>query len=102
MLKFVSMLSSIEIESKLRDIKPMLAEKYHVSKIGYFGSYATGKQDENSDLDLLVEFSEPVGWSFFSLEIFLEQFLGIDVDLTTGDAIKEQIKASVFKQVKYI
>jgi len=44
-----------------------------VSLIGYFGSFATDKQNENSDLDLLVEFSEPIFWKFCTLERYLEQ-----------------------------
>jgi predicted nucleotidyltransferase len=50
------MLSIAEIESKLRAIKPELTEKFHVSSIGYFGSYAKGQQTDTSDLDLVVEF----------------------------------------------
>ena len=96
------MLSIAEIESKLRAIKPELTEKFHVSSIGYFGSYARGQQTDTSDLDLVVEFSKPVGWAFFTLESFLEQSLGIKVDLTTKNSLKERIKESILNQVKYI
>jgi len=96
------MLSIAEIESKLRAIKPVLTEKFHVSSIGYFGSYAKGQQTDTSDLDLVVEFSKPVGWAFFTLESFLEQSLGIKVDLTTKNGLKERIKESILNQVKYI
>ena len=51
------MLSRTDIETKLQQIKPMLTDKFHVSSIGYFGSYARGQQTDSSDLDLLVEFS---------------------------------------------
>jgi len=61
------MLSKTELEEKLQEIKPVLADKFHVSRIGYFGSYGSGQQTNNSDLDLLVEFSQPVGWGFFTL-----------------------------------
>lgn len=64
-------MSRCEIENKLHEIKPVLIDKFHVSKIGYFGSYANGQQTNNSDVDLLVEFSQPVGWEFFTLEKFL-------------------------------
>ncbi|HWZ05075.1 MAG TPA: nucleotidyltransferase family protein [Mucilaginibacter sp.] len=96
------MFSTAEIESKLQAIKPELAEKFHVSSIGYFGSYAKGQQTETSDLDLVVEFSQPVGWSFFTLENFLEQSLGLSIDLITRNGLKERIKASILNQVKYI
>jgi uncharacterized protein len=96
------MLSTADIETKLKEIKPVLADKFHVSSIGYFGSYAKGQQTDSSDLDLVVEFSKPVGWAFFTLESFLEQSLGINVDLTTRNALKERIKESILNQVKYI
>uniref|UniRef100_UPI00404B07C9 nucleotidyltransferase family protein n=1 Tax=Fulvivirga sp. TaxID=1931237 RepID=UPI00404B07C9 len=96
------MLTKVEIENRLREIKPILTEKFHVSTIGYFGSYALGQQTDQSDLDLLVEFSQPVGWEFFTLESFLEQKLGLPIDLVTQNALKKRIKESVLKQVKYI
>ena len=96
------MLTKLEIENKLQAIKPVLTDKFHVSSIGYFGSYSTGQQNEKSDLDLLVEFSEPVGWEFFTLERFLEQTMGLRVDLVTRNSLKEQIKESILKQVQYI
>jgi predicted nucleotidyltransferase len=35
-----------------------LCEQYNIDFLGLFGSYARGEADENSDIDLLVEFSE--------------------------------------------
>jgi predicted nucleotidyltransferase len=96
------MLSKTEIENKLRQIKPVLVDKFHVSRIGYFGSFVNGEQTKNSDLDLLVEFSQPVGWGFFTLERFLEQSLGLPVDLVTKNALKERIKETILNQVIYI
>jgi predicted nucleotidyltransferase len=51
---------------------------------------------------MLVEFSQAVGWEFFNLEEFLEQSLGIRVDLVTREALKERIKESILNQVRYI
>lgn len=85
------MLTREDIEQKLKQIKPELTEKFHVSRIGYFGSYANDKQNKKSDLDLLVEFSKPIGWDFFRLERFLEESFGIPIDLVTKNALKERI-----------
>lgn len=38
--------------------KPMLRKKFHVPKIGLFGSYARQQQSASSDIDLIVEFDE--------------------------------------------
>jgi len=97
-----NMLTREDIENKLRQMKPQLADKFHVSRIGYFGSFANDKQNENSDLDILVEFSEPIGWEFFTLERFLEQSFGIPIDLVTKNALKERLKDSILNQVSYV
>jgi len=92
----------VDIETKLHTLKPVLSDKFHVSKIGYFGSYAVGEQTDKSDLDLIVEFSQPIGWEFFTLEKFLEQEFGLSIDLVTKDTLKERIKQPILNQVKYI
>jgi len=96
------MLLRSDIENKLKEIKPILIDKFHVSEIGYFGSYANNQQSDYSDIDLIVEFSQPVGWSFFTLEKFLEQSLGLPIDLVTKNALKDRIKSSILNQVIYI
>lgn len=95
------MLTPNEIETRLKALKPVLAEKFHVRKIGYFGSYAKGLANDNSDLDLLVEFETPIGWNFFTLENYLENFFGIPVDLVTEDALKSQLRSSILSQVHF-
>jgi len=92
----------IGVEQRLKDLKPILASKFNVERIGYFGSYADKSQTENSDLDILVEFSKPVGWEFFTLEKFLEDRLGLKIDLVTKNALKEQLKHSILNQVRYV
>lgn len=96
------MLSEAEIKSKLKEIKPFLSDKFHVKSIGYFGSFSNGNQTKSSDLDLLVEFSEPIGWEFFTLESFLEQYFGLRIDLVTHNALKPTMSDTIIKQVKYI
>jgi len=77
-----------EIKNILKNYKEELKETYKVKKVGIFGSYVRGDANEVSDVDILVEFEEPVGFEFIHLADFLEEILGIKVDLTTEDAIK--------------
>lgn len=51
-----------DIENKLRIEKRFLMDRFYVAKIGLFGSFARDEQTETSDIDLLVEFSHPVGF----------------------------------------
>jgi len=77
-----------EIKSVLAQHKEELADKYKVSQIGVFGSYIRGEQGEKSDVDILVEFKEPIGLKFTELAEFLESILGVKVDLVSKGAVK--------------
>lgn len=69
-----------------------MQQEYKVKTIGIFGSYARGEETEESDVDILVEFEEPVGLEFVHLADYLEEILGVKVDLLTPDAIKPNRK----------
>ena len=96
------MFSEKEIEEKLRAIKPELEKKFSVSAIGFFGSYANGTAHKESDLDILVEFSKPVGWSFFTLEKYLEQVFQTRIDLATKKALRRNWATSILDSVHYV
>ena len=75
---------------------------YSVKKIGLFGSFSDDTFSEDSDIDILIELEKPIGWKYFSLEIFLENIFGRKIDLVTMSALKSQIKDQILKQVKYV
>lgn len=91
-----------DIIKKLKELKPFLQKDYSVKKIGLFGSFSDDFFSAGSDIDILVEFEKPIGWKYFTLEIFLENEFGRKIDLVTKNALKEQIKDQILKQVKYI
>ena len=91
------------IEEILRTNKRYLNERYCVKELGIFGSYLHGEQKSRSDLDLLVEFEEPIGlFDFIRLENELTRLTGIKVDLVLKDALKPRIKDRVIKEALYI
>jgi uncharacterized protein len=87
---------------KLKELKPTLKKEFAVSKIGLFGSFSDGTFSEDSDIDLLVELERPIGWKFFSLELYLEKVFNRRVDLVTKSALKEPIKDTILNQVNYV
>lgn len=91
-----------EILKKLNKLKPTLLSEYSVKAIGIFGSFSDNTFNEDSDIDILVEIEKPIGWKFFSLELYLEQILNRRVDLVTKNALKEQLKDGILKQVHFI
>ena len=89
------------IREVLKKHKATLKEKFKVRQIGIFGSFARGEGMAESDIDILVEFSEPIGWEFIDLKEFLEEILGREVDLVTVKALKPQLKEKIMKEVVY-
>ena len=96
------MITRNDILLKLKELKPLLYKDYSVKEIGLFGSFSDETYTDESDIDLLVEFEKPIGWKFFSLEIYLEKIFNRKIDLVTKDALKDQIKESILKQVNYV
>jgi len=96
------MKTSIDIENKLKELKPILFQKYNVDKIGYFGSFSRNEQIKDSDIDILVSLKKPLGWGFFDLQEFLENELKLKVDLVSDKALKDQLKQIILNSVKYV
>lgn len=96
------MLTKNDILTKLKELKPALSRDYAVKQIGIFGSFSDNTATEDSDIDILVELKKPIGWKFFSLEIYLEKVFGRKIDLVTRNALKQQIRDEILKQVSYI
>ena len=96
------MITKNDILNKLNDLKPILYRDYYVKQIGLFGSFSDDTYSDDSDIDLLVEFEKPIGWKYFSLEIYIENVFGRKIDLVTKNALKEQIKDRILNQVKYV
>ena len=67
-------------------IRQVLAEYFAdkpVRRVQVFGSYARGEATAESDLDLLIEMDQQVGWAFFDYPRELAERLGIKVDIGT-------------------
>jgi predicted nucleotidyltransferase len=88
------------IKRTLSRHKTELRKTFKVKTIGVFGSYVRGDQKRQSDVDLLVEFEEPVGlFEFMDLEIYLTDLLGVKVDLVSKKALKPHIGERILKEV---
>lgn len=80
-----------------------IMERYHVKRIGVFGSFARGEEKEGSDVDVLVEFEEKYESfdNYMDLKYFLEDLFGRKVDLVTVDALRPQLKDDILREVVY-
>ncbi len=79
------MLTVEEIKNKSKSV----FEEYPVNKVSLFGSYATGRQTEISDVDLLVEDSDLSLLAMSSLRQKLVSILGLDIDLVNEKSISK-------------
>jgi predicted nucleotidyltransferase len=94
-----------EIKKKLIELKPFLKEKYKIKEIGIFGSYIKGKQREESDLDILIDFEDDVEIGlieFIRLENYLSDILGVKVDLVLKKTLKPYIGKIILKEIVYL
>jgi hypothetical protein len=74
-------------------------KKYNVRSISIFGSAARNRLRKHSDVDLLVEFSGPVGlFQFARLKLYLEQVLERKVDLVTPQALRKELRDTILRE----
>ncbi len=70
-----------EVLTQLQQVKPLLISEYGLKRIGLFGSFARNEQNTDSDIDIIVETSEPNFSSFAGVLLLLEKVLRKKVDL---------------------
>ena len=94
-----------EIENILENHKKELAEKYHVSEIGVFGSYVRGEQNENSDIDILVEYYPKSIISLLdvsSLRNYISDLLHMKVDVIHKKDIRIELRENILNEAVYL
>lgn len=72
-----------------------------VRSLSLFGSYARDEANENSDVDLLVEFDgRPIGlFEYAGIQLQLQEWLGVSkVDLVMPSAIYEELKDDILRE----
>lgn len=92
-----------QIKNTLNQYRELFRKDYNVEGLGVFGSFARGDNTQTSDVDILVRFSQPLGFfKFIELENYLTKLLGRKVDLVTEKALKPAIKNDVLREVMYV
>jgi len=95
------MLKSDEILNFLKQHKKDLETRFSVKRIGLFGSVLHGSAGGKSDADILVELANPTFDHYMDLKFFLEDRLGMPVDLVLADSLKPRIKPIITREVAY-
>jgi hypothetical protein len=90
-----------EIINFLRSNKRLLKEKYKVSKIGIFGSFAREENTNESDIDIIVSMPSDFD-NYYDLKEFLEQQLNLEIDLALEKNIRNLIRKKIQDEVIYV
>ena len=91
------------ILATLKKAKPLLAKKYGVKDLAIFGSYSRNEDIAGkSDLDIMVDFSQPIGLAFVDLADELEGLLQLKVDLVSRGGIKPKYFTVIEPDLIYV
>lgn len=96
------MVTEQEILDILRRERQYLRKKFGLLSIGLFGSYAKGMHGPESDLDLLVEITEPRFDLLVGFQVYLEEKIGKPVELIRKrPGLSERFLKRVEKNIHY-
>ena len=90
------------IKKVLETIKPDLLHKYNVTEIGLFGSVLRNDFTPKSDVDIIIDFSKPIGIEFIDLADFIEKKINRKVDLVSRNGIKQKYFQAIEKEIVYV
>ena len=84
------------VVSLLTEHKPVLEQRFGVTKLVLFGSFARDTAGAESDVDVLVDFDGPASSErYFGVQFYLEDLLGRPVDLVTESALRPRLRSYV-------
>lgn len=97
------MWAKADILNELQEKKGEVEQRYHVKRMGLFGSYSRGEQRVGSDIDILVDFNDDADlFDLAGLKNFLEEMFQSRVDVIPSRALREELKQAVLADVKYV
>jgi len=87
----------------LTRLKPILAKRFGVVRMGLFGSTVRNEARQNSDVDVMVLFDGPATSDrYFGVQFALEDELGHSVDLVTEKALRQELRPYIEEEVVHV
>ncbi len=87
----------------LTQSKPLLMERYGVTRLALFGSTARNAAQSGSDIDILVAFYGPAtSERYFGVQFYLEDLLGCSVDLVTEKALRQELRPFIEQEAVHV
>ena len=91
-----------DIKQILQQLKPELVQNFHVHTIGIFGSAVRDDFSPASDVDIIVDFNQPIGIEFIDLADYIEAQLQKKVDLVSRNGIKDKYFKAIQGEIVYV
>ena len=83
----------------LRGHKTAFARRFGVIEMALYGSFARDEGGPDSDVDILVRFDAPPDWKrYFGAQAYLEDVLGLPVDMATRQELRDEIRPHVERE----
>jgi len=79
-----------------------LLARYHLKSIGIFGSFTREDFNNDSDIDILIDYDQPIGIEFIDLAEELEKILNLKVDLVSKNGVKPKYLEEIQKDLVYV
>ncbi len=91
-----------EVAARIRMHSDVLRDRFTITRVGVFGSFANGEQTAESDVDLLVDMEDPGGFRFIEAADFAEEILGRRVDVVRPHLLKDRLRNRSLKEAVYV
>ena len=92
----------MSIKNSLSALKPEMQQRFFVNSIGLFGSVVRDDFKVSSDVDIIVDFTRPVGIEFVDLANFIESKLNKKIDLVSRNGVKKKYFEQIESQIVYV
>jgi hypothetical protein len=85
---------------QLKENLEQIRQRFSVERLSVFGSVVRGEAGESSDVDVLVAFEKKANFDIFmDLKFYLEELLGMGVDLVTEKALRPQVRRTIEQEM---
>ena len=96
------MIDKENITNILKANKLDLLARYHLKSIGIFGSFTREDFNNDSEIDILIDYDQPIGIEFIDLAEELEKILNLKVDLVSKNGVKPKYLEEIQKDLVYV
>ena len=92
-----------EIKEILGQVKSLVKEKYYLSELGIFGDYVKGEVQENSEVNILIDYTEPPSLlDLVDLEYYVSDLLKLKADVISKNGLKGRRRERILSEVIYV